>query len=108
MRYNISKNRSTKAERIVYELLKELKIPFKHRWIIDGCEIDFVIGKHLLEIDGHLQDSSKNNKMFQKGYIPIHFTNQEIITNRKNIKQWLEQISLQKERAQKATKSMLL
>ncbi len=97
MRYNISKTRSTKAERIVYELLKELHIPFKHRWIIGGREVDFLIGKHVIEIDGHKQSSSKNISLVKQGYIPIHFNNNEIITNRKNIKLCLEQISLQKE-----------
>lgn len=92
MRYNISKIRSTKAERIVYEILKELHVPFKHRWIIDGREVDFLIGKHVLEIDGHNQCSSKNIALAEKGYIPLHFNNDEIITNRKNIKTCLEQI----------------
>ena len=97
MRYNISKIRSTKAERRFMEILKELHIPFKHRWIIGGKEVDFLIGKHIIEIDGHKQDSSKNIDLVKQGYIPIHFNNNEIIINRKNIKQWLEQISLQKE-----------
>jgi len=107
MRYNISKKRSTKAERIVYEILKELHIPFKHRWIINGREVDFLIGKHVIEIDGHKQDSSKNIDLVEQGYTPLHFNNSEIINNRKNIKLCLEQIFSQKEQTQMVTQNML-
>ncbi len=79
----ITKKHSTKTERIVYEVLKELKIPFKHRWMIGGREIDFVIGQLCLEIDGHEQDVEKNNDLVKLGYIPIHLHNSEI--NRDNI-----------------------
>ena len=84
MRYNIDKKHSTKAERIFYEVLKELKIPFKHRWIIGGREIDFVIGNYAIEIDGHEQDVEKNNQLIKLGYTPIHFHNSEI--DREHIK----------------------
>ena len=91
MRYSILKKQSTKFERKFYEVLKELHIPFKHRWTIAGREVDFLIGKYAIEIDGHKQDSSKNIDLIKLGYIPIHFTNDEI-KNIKNIKLWLEQI----------------
>ena len=78
MRHNILKTHSTKPERIVYEVLKELKIAFKHRWIIQGREIDFVIGKHCIEIDGHEQDIVKNNELAKLGYTPIHIHNSEV------------------------------
>ena len=81
----ILKKHSTKPERIVYEVLKELKIPFKHRWIIGGREIDFVIGKVCLEIDGHEQDGFKNEQLVRLGYIPVHLHNSEI-TREKIIK----------------------
>jgi len=67
----------------MYEVLKELKIPFRHRWIINGREIDFLIGNMAIEIDGHEQDMEKNNMLAELGYIPIHFNNSEI--NRNNI-----------------------
>ena len=78
MRYNIKKKNSTRFERIFYEVLKELKIPFKHRWIIQGREIDFVIDKLAVEIDGHDQDIEKNSTLLRLGYIPIHLHNKEI------------------------------
>ena len=73
----------------MYELLKELHVPFKHRWILNGKEIDFLIGNVVLEIDGHDQNSEKNLKLIEMGYVPIHFSNQEIINNREIIKKEL-------------------
>lgn len=79
MRYNITKKSSTKPERIVYEVLKELNIPFKHRWLINGREVDFLIfDKICIEIDGHEQDEVKNKILAESGYIPIHFENREV------------------------------
>jgi very-short-patch-repair endonuclease len=86
MRYSIQKKHSTKPERIVYEILKELKIPFRHRWILRGREIDFIFGNVALEIDGHEQDGKRNLDLIEMGYIPIHFSNQEVLNNRENIK----------------------
>lgn len=74
----ILKKHSTKTERIMYEVLKELKIPFKHRWIVQGREVDFLIDKYAIEIDGHEQDIRKNNILVKNGYIPIHLQNTEI------------------------------
>lgn len=79
MRFNITKKSSTKSERLVYEILKELHIPFKHRWIIKGREVDFLLfDKVCLEIDGHEQDTVKNELLAKSGYIPIHFHNKEV------------------------------
>lgn len=79
MRYNITNKSSTKPERIVYEVLKEFHIPFKHRWLIGGREVDFLIfDKVCLEIDGHDQDTIKNELLASLGYIPIHFHNNEV------------------------------
>lgn len=80
----ILKKHSTSAERKMYEVLKELKIPFKHRWIVQGREVDFLIDKYAIEIDGHEQDTEKNNMLVKNGYIPIHLQNIEI--TKKNIK----------------------
>ncbi len=85
MRKNIDKKHSTKPERIVYEVLKEMKVPFKHRWIIAGREVDFIIGNYALEINGHEQDTDKNELLAKEGYIPIHIhnsgVNRDYITN---------------------------
>lgn len=81
MRYNINKNNSTKSERIVYEILKENHIDFKHRWIINGREVDFLIGNIALDIDGHEQDTHKNQMLLEEGYIPVHLTNKEVRDN---------------------------
>ena len=78
MRYNLTKQNSTKTERIVYEVLKETKIPFKHRWIISEKEIDFVIGKYALEINGHNQNTDRNELLISNGYTPIHINNSDI------------------------------
>ena len=79
----ITKKHSTKPERIVYEVLKELKIPFKHRWLVKGREVDFIFNNVALEIDGHEQDGDKNRMLAEQGYVPIHLHNSEI--TRKNI-----------------------
>lgn len=69
---------SSKAERIFYEVLKEFHIPFRHRWIVSGREIDFIVGHHAIEIDGHDQDGSKNELLAKEGYVPIHLHNSEV------------------------------
>lgn len=87
MRHNILKRKSTKAERIIYEILKELHIPFRHRWKLEDLEIDFLIGeKYAIDIDGHDQKPERNYKLIELGFIPIHFSNQEIKNNRELIK----------------------
>jgi len=79
MRYNVLKKHSTKYERKVYEILKELHISFKHRWLIEGREIDFfILGKYCLEINGHDQDTNKNEMLANLGYVPLHLHNNEI------------------------------
>jgi very-short-patch-repair endonuclease len=60
MRININKRNSTKAERIFYEILKKNHILFKFREKIEGKEIDFIIGKYIVEIDGHEQSAKRN------------------------------------------------
>ncbi len=78
MRYNISKKHSTHGERIVYEVLKELHIPFKHRWLVNGREIDFVFHDVALEVNGHEQDARRNQEIAAAGLRPIHISNDEI------------------------------
>lgn len=89
------KGKSTKAERIFYEILKELDVPFKHRWIVEGREIDFIINDTIaVEIDGHKQDPDKNNQLVQLGYSPIHLENVELLEDKEKVKKeltWLIQ-----------------
>ena len=92
MRYNILKKHSTKPERIIYELLKELKIPFRHRWNLGRLEIDFLVGKYAIDIDGHDQNGQRNFDLIEMGFVPIHFSNQEITNNREIIKSKLHKL----------------
>lgn len=78
MRNIIHKRNSTKPERIFAELLKTNHIPFKHRVKIANYEIDFLIGKYAVEINGHPQNTKKNEDLAKLKYIPIHFHNSEI------------------------------
>lgn len=88
MRYSVLRKHSTKQERIFYEVLKELHIPFKHRWIINGREVDFLLWDTVvIEIDGHEQDIVKNNDLLVSGFTPIHLNNSEC--SRENIIQFL-------------------
>jgi very-short-patch-repair endonuclease len=78
MRKNLLKNKSTKAERIFAEALKRNRIPFLHRTLVGGREVDFLIGKWAVEIDGHEQDRSKNKLLLESGYSLLHLRNAEI------------------------------
>ncbi len=87
MRHQINKltrEKSTKAERRFLELLKKQKIPFRTKVKIGGREIDFVVGKYAIDIDGrHSQAKGKNEMLIRAGYIPLHFSNREIIKLKK-------------------------
>lgn len=85
---NLLKKHTTKSERIVYEVLKELRLSFKHRWLVEGREVDFIVGSLAIEIDGHEQDVEKNNMLLKNGYTPIHLHNQEVTVD--NIKRILK------------------
>lgn len=54
--------------------------------MIGGKEVDFVVGRLLIEIDGHAQDGERNFNLIETGYVPIHFSNQEVLSNRESIK----------------------
>ncbi len=71
---------STKAERRFYEKLKVARISFRSKVKINGREVDFIIGKYAIDIDGHKQDTSKNEMLAREGYIPIHIANNEVKT----------------------------
>lgn len=91
MRATIHRRSSTKAERIFYEILKRNHIPFRHRVIIDGKEIDFIVGKYAIEIDGHQQSSQRNEWLFSKGFIPVHYTNSALRNNAQVVEQDITQ-----------------
>ena len=71
------------------ELLKELHIPFLTKTKVEGKEIDFVIGRFAIEIDGHPQDPTKNVELLRAGYTPIHLYNHQINSD---LRKWLEHI----------------
>ena len=90
MRYQLlklNKVNSTKYERRFMELLKKEHIKFKAKVRIKGREVDFLIGKYAIDIDGHDQDGEKNQMLVKEGYIPIHFNNREINSSL-NLKQY--------------------
>jgi hypothetical protein len=92
MRHQIQKlikGKSTKAERRMVELLKKYRIPFRAKIKIQGREIDFLIGKYAIEIDGHLQSVSKNEQLVKAGYVPIHLSNWVINSD---LEPWLKNI----------------
>lgn len=90
MRTLLNIRSSTKAERRFHELLKKLHIPFKTKVKIQGREIDFIIGKYAIDIDGHEQDVSKNKMLVEHGYSPIHLSNMSV--SNPNLEEWLTQI----------------
>lgn len=87
MRIQIQKKNSTKAERILWEILKKNHIPFKHREKIEGKEIDFIIGKYIIEIDGHKQSTKRNKWLIEKGFIPLHYKNNALYENRDKVEE---------------------
>ena len=86
---NLSKRHSTKAERKFSELLKKNHIPFRCKVMIEGREIDFLIGDYAIEIDGHTQDVYKNRMLMAKGYSPIHLNNWEV---NDHLLEWLKKL----------------
>jgi len=60
------------------ELLKENHIPFRTKIRIKGREVDFIVGKYAIDIDGHEQFKGKNEMLVREGYTPIHYNNFEI------------------------------
>jgi len=76
-----------KPERILARLLNENRIPFKTKIKVGKYEVDFLIGKLVIELDGHIQSVEKNNYLANLGYIPWHFTNKEVYEDRGSIVQ---------------------
>ena len=71
----------------MYEVLKATHTPFRHRWLIGGREVDFVLGTLCLEVNGHEQDIEKNHLLISLGYTPVHINNEDVTVE--HIKQLL-------------------
>ena len=86
----VTKRNSTKYERRFMELLKNNRIPFRTKVIIGGREVDFLVDRYAIDIDGHEQDGDKNSMLVREGYTPIHYNNSEIRgLNINYLKQWV-------------------
>lgn len=75
---------------------------FRFREKIDGREVDFLIGKYAVEIDGHLQSSQRNSWLITKGFVPLHYQNSALYNQKdkveksiKNKLQWQQKNTLQ-------------
>jgi len=90
----LQKGHSTKAERRFLELCKKLHIPFQAKVKINGQEIDFLIGKYAIEIDGHTQNTRKNLMLVEQGFTPIHIDNWAVDTG---LEEWLKNICQQEQ-----------
>jgi very-short-patch-repair endonuclease len=76
----LKKENSTKGERRIAEILKRHRIKFKAKWRIGKYEVDFLIGKLIIEIDGGVHEHTNTARdiyFVSEGYLPIH-----IITSR--------------------------
>ena len=81
----LKKGHSTKSERKIAELLKKKHIPFKTKVLINKAEVDFLIGRVILEIDGKIHryiDTKREKMLFDAGYVPIHISIKEIYENK--------------------------
>ena len=82
--HRLKKINSTKAERKISEILKKNHIKFKARWKVHEKEVDFLIGKVIIEIDGDVHervDIERETILFNAGYVPIHFSTNEVYNN---------------------------
>jgi hypothetical protein len=86
----LKKSNSTKAERRFMEILKKNHIPFKAKVRVKNREIDFLIGKYAIDIDGHKQVLSKNDMLVWAGFIPVHISNKELKNNDYELPKWIK------------------
>lgn len=92
MRSTINKlirGKSTKSERRFAEILKSQHIPFRTKVLIKGCEVDFIVGDYVIEIDGHNQNVEKNKLIIGEGLIPFHLNSWDIGPH---LKDWIHKI----------------
>ena len=85
----LRKPHSTKAERRFAELCKDLHIPFKTKVNIAGHEVDFLIKRLALEINGHPQSVQKNKDILAAGYTPFHLQNNQVTPS---LKEWIRKL----------------
>lgn len=65
----------TKSERRISEIFKKHKVKFKYRQRIGKYEVDFVIGRVALDVDGSAHsniDQERDTFLFSRGYVPLH------------------------------------
>ena len=77
----LSKHSSTKSERQVSELLKRNRVKFRFRARVGRYEVDFLIGRVALEIDGKVHKSISHERdtyLAKKGYVPLHLKVEDI------------------------------
>lgn len=100
---------NTKAEYVLWQELRrnELGHRFRRQTSIGRFIVDFYCHKLrlIIEVDGPIHDhvyskqydKSRENWLLRKGYIVIHFTNEEILFDRERvleiIKIWCEKLS---------------
>jgi very-short-patch-repair endonuclease len=78
MRVLFDKKHYTKAERIFGEILKRNHLPFRSKVIIEGREVDFLIGNLVIEIGNHSQDKEKNKLIIEAGYSMLFISNTKL------------------------------
>ena len=80
----LNKFASTKTERKFSEILKKNRIEFRFKQRIGKYEVDFKIGKLIVELDGEVHKGIKTERdvyLLQKGYVPVHLKNNEVWNN---------------------------
>ena len=80
----LKKLKSTKTERKFSEILKHNRIPFKFKQRIGKYEVDFLINKLIVELDGEVHRNIKTERdiyLSNQGYVPVHLRNNEVWNN---------------------------
>ena len=68
-------HKATKAERRIGEMLKRNRIRFRTQQRIGKYEVDFVVGRLVIEVDGKVHqhtDTAKDTFLSSIGYVPVH------------------------------------
>jgi len=81
MRGFLKKKHTTKAERVFAEHLKRNKIQYNTKVQIMGFEVDFLIGKYAIEINGHPANYEKSRLLKDLGFTPVNYSNKEVLNN---------------------------
>jgi len=65
----------TKGERRIREILKRNRIKHVYKARVGKYEVDFLIGRMALEVDGNIHKQANTKKdvyLFSQGYVPVH------------------------------------